>query len=138
MRGVFALAATLGAALAAALGTGTTMDMEVIGAAYNILPNDYLAAIQRKNLERVGGMTYTPEERAFAEKIRTTLAEPMLPLGSESQVQPMRTEITYASTDMGDVSWAVPTVQMTTATWVPGTPAHSWQAVAAGRIAAPV
>jgi aminobenzoyl-glutamate utilization protein B len=37
-----------------------------------------------------------------------------------------------ASTDMGDVSWRVPTVQMTAATWVPGTPAHSWQAVAAG------
>ena len=33
---------------------------------------------------------------------------------------------------MGDVSWAVPTVQLSTATWVPGTPAHSWQAVAAG------
>ena len=33
---------------------------------------------------------------------------------------------------MGDVSWRVPTVQLTAATWVPGTPAHSWQAVAAG------
>ena len=31
-----------------------------------------------------------------------------------------------------DVSWTVPTVQLSTATWVPGTPAHSWQAVAAG------
>ncbi len=37
-----------------------------------------------------------------------------------------------ASTDLGDVSWRVPTVQLTAATWVPGTPAHSWQAVAAG------
>ena len=37
-----------------------------------------------------------------------------------------------ASTDMGDVSWRVPTVQLSAATWVPGTPAHSWQAVAAG------
>ena len=34
------------------------------------------------------------------------------------------------STDVGDVSWAVPTVGLGTATWVPGTPAHSWQAVA--------
>jgi aminobenzoyl-glutamate utilization protein B len=40
--------------------------------------------------------------------------------------------MTYASTDMGDVSWRVPTVQLSAATWVPGTPAHSWQAVAAG------
>jgi aminobenzoyl-glutamate utilization protein B len=120
------------AAKGAALGTGTTMESEVIGATYNVLPNDYLAAIQRRNLERVGGVTYTAEEQAFAQSIRKTLSEPMLPLGSEATVQPIRSEITYASTDMGDVSWAVPTVQMTTATWVPGTPAHSWQAVAAG------
>ena len=40
--------------------------------------------------------------------------------------------MTYASSDMGDVSWRVPTVHLSTATWVPGTPAHSWQAVAAG------
>ena len=37
-----------------------------------------------------------------------------------------------ASTDVGDVSWVVPTVQLSAATWVPGTAAHSWQAVAAG------
>jgi len=116
----------------AALGTGTTMEMEVISAVYNVLPNDYLVSLQRKNLQRVGGVTYSADERAFAESIRKTLTEPMLPLGSESQVQPTRAEITYASTDMGDVSWRVPTVQLSAATWVPGTAAHSWQAVAAG------
>ncbi len=36
------------------------------------------------------------------------------------------------STDVADVSWATPTVGMNAATWVPGTPGHSWQAVAAG------
>jgi aminobenzoyl-glutamate utilization protein B len=120
------------AAKGAALGTGTTMEMEIIGAVYNVLPNDYLASLQRKNLLKVGGVTYTAEERAFAESIRKTLTGQLLPLGSESQVQPPRAEVTYASTDMGDVSWAVPTVQLSAATWVPGTPAHSWQAVAAG------
>ena len=120
------------AAKGAALGTGTTMDMEVVSAVYNVLPNDYLVSLQRKNLQRVGGVTYTAEERAFAESIRKTLQEPMLPLGSEAEVQPTRAEITYASTDMGDVSWRVPTVQLSAATWVPGTSAHSWQAVAAG------
>ena len=120
------------AAKGAAMGTGTTVEIETIGAVYNVLPNDYLGVIQRKNLQRVGGVTYTAEERAFAEGIRKTLSEPMLPLGSESQIQPPRDEVTYASTDMGDVSWRVPTVQLSAATWVPGTPAHSWQAVAAG------
>ncbi|MGH7677014.1 MAG: amidohydrolase [Gemmatimonadaceae bacterium] len=116
----------------AALGTGTSVERETISAVYNVLPNDYLAALQRRNLQRVGGVTYTAEERAFAESIRKTLTEPMLPLGSEAQVQPIRTEITYASTDMGDVSWSIPTVQLSAATWVPGTAAHSWQAVASG------
>ena len=50
-----------------------------------------------------------------------------------TNVQPYKTEARpYGSTDVGDVSFAVPTVGMSAATWVPGTPAHSWQAVAAG------
>ena len=120
------------AAKGAALGTDTKMEMEIIGSVYNVLPNDYLATLQRKNLERVGGVTYTPAERAFAESIRKTLSEPMLPLGSESTVVSTRGEVSSASTDLGDVSWRVPTVSMSAATWVPGTPAHSWQATAAG------
>jgi aminobenzoyl-glutamate utilization protein B len=116
----------------AAMGTGTSVEVEMIGAVYNVLPNEYLATIQRRNLQRVGGVTYSAEERAFAESLQKTLSGPMLPLGSESQIQPPRDEVTYASTDMGDVSWRVPTVQLSAATWVPGTPAHSWQAVAAG------
>ena len=38
----------------------------------------------------------------------------------------------YGSTDVGDVSWNVPTAGLRTATWVPGTASHSWQAVASG------
>ena len=116
----------------AALGTGTTVEEESTGAVYNVLPNEYLATLQRKNLLKVGGVTYSAEERAFAEAIRKTLSGQMLPLGSEAEIQPMRDGLTYASTDMGDVSWTIPTVQLSAATWVPGTPAHSWQAVAAG------
>ncbi|HBQ40362.1 MAG TPA: amidohydrolase, partial [Halieaceae bacterium] len=36
------------------------------------------------------------------------------------------------STDVGDVSWVVPTTEMRAATWVPGTAPHTWQAIAAG------
>jgi aminobenzoyl-glutamate utilization protein B len=39
-------------------------------------------------------------------------------------------EVSHGSTDVADVSWQVPTVEFSTATWVLGTPAHSWQAVA--------
>ena len=123
----------LAAAKGAALGTGTTVDHETIAAVYNVLPNEYLAQLQAKNLTRVGGVTYTSEERAFAERIRKSMTGELLPLGSEATVIPWTTfAVDPASTDVGDVSWAVPTVQLSAATWVPGTAAHSWQAVAAG------
>ncbi len=119
----------------AALGTDTTVEHEIIGGVYNLLPNDTLAAVQARNLAAVGGVTYTPEEQTFAERIQNTLAGgATLALGSQETVYKPTAETSGggASTDVGDVSWAVPTVQVVTATWVPGTPAHSWQAVAAG------
>jgi aminobenzoyl-glutamate utilization protein B len=118
------------AARGAALGTGATMDMEILGGVYNILPNSYLAGLQNKNLQRLGGIKYTDEERAFAEALRRTMLNPALPLGAQEEIRPQDAAITPASTDLGDVSWNVPTTEFTTATWVPGTSAHSWQAVA--------
>ena len=52
-------------------------------------------------------------------------------LGSEREVQPFEWQQGYASSDNGDVSWMTPMGSLVTATWVPGTAAHSWQAVAA-------
>ncbi len=116
----------------AALGTGTTMDYEVIGGTHNLLANETLARVMNAKLNEVGGVTYTPEERAFAEKIHATLISPSEALGSEAKVQPFDFERPgLGSTDVGDVSWTVPTVGLRTATWVPGTSAHSWQATAA-------
>jgi aminobenzoyl-glutamate utilization protein B len=37
------------------------------------------------------------------------------------------------STDVGDVSWVVPTVQAHCATYAIGTPGHSWQLTAQGK-----
>jgi aminobenzoyl-glutamate utilization protein B len=122
----------INAAKGAALGTGTTMELEVTGAVYNILPNEYLSSVMNKNLQRVGGLSYTPDEQKFAEEIRKTLVEaPTVALGSQEHVQPSRVgAVGSASTDLADVSWNVPTVSMTAATFVPGVPAHSWQATA--------
>jgi aminobenzoyl-glutamate utilization protein B len=116
---------------AAALGTGTRVEHEVIHGAYSLLINETLARVVDRELRAVGGFEYTPEERAFAVKIQSTLMNPK-PIESAAQVQPYRPEHQYGSTDVGDVSWLVPTAGLRTATWVPGTPAHSWQAVAAG------
>ena len=86
----------------------------------------------QKNLEKVGGVQYTNEEVTFAEQIRKTVASTSLPsISSAAEVKPYALNgLTSASTDVGDVSWVVPTAGLSTATWVPGIPAHSWQAVA--------
>jgi aminobenzoyl-glutamate utilization protein B len=115
----------------AALGTGTTVDHEIIHGLFSILPNHTLGKLVYENLKRIGGVTYTAEEQVFAEKIRETLPIPN-PLGSEKKIEPWEPRFGGASSDLGDVSWVVPTFQFTTAAWVPGTPPHSWQAVAAG------
>jgi len=120
------------AAEGAALGTGTTMEMEMTGAVWNVLPNSYLVGLMQKNLQSVGGFEYTPAERQFAELLRTSLTGNLPPIDSSNQVFTPEPGIGSASTDLGDISWNIPTVQLTAATWVPGTPAHSWQAVAAG------
>ncbi len=121
------------AAEGAALGTGTTMDYEVLGGVHSILPNETLARVMYAKLSEVGGVNYSPEERAFAEELYKSLSAPNMPLGSERSVQAFDFERPgIGSTDVADVSWNVPTVGLRAATWVPGTSAHSWQAVAAG------
>jgi aminobenzoyl-glutamate utilization protein B len=120
------------AAKGAALGTGTTMELEITGAVYNVLPNTYLSGLMNSNLDRVGGVTYTAEEIKFAEELRKTLTDPPdVQIGSQETIRPRRDgQIGSASTDYADVSWNVPSVSMTSATFVPGVPAHSWQATA--------
>ncbi len=117
---------------AAALGTGTRVEYEVIHGAFSLLPNDVLANVVDGNLRKVGGITYDAAEQAFAEKLLPTLGKTDIALGSEREIQPIGNRLGQGSTDVGDVSWTVPTIGFRAATWVPGTPAHSWQAVAAG------
>ncbi len=120
------------AARGAALGTDTKVEIDITGSVWNVLPNRYLASIMHQRLQLVGGFEYTPDERAFADTIRSSLEGPLPAIDTANQILEPEGGVGLASTDMGDVSWRVPTVQLTAATWVPGTPAHSWQAVAAG------
>ena len=120
------------AAKGAAIGTGTTMDYEIISGVHELLHVESLQRRVHRNLEKIGGYIYNDEEKAFAEKISKTLGvdldtryvEGVVPYNPEGKAG--------GSTDVGDVSFTVPTVGLNTATWVPGTSAHSWQAVAAG------
>jgi aminobenzoyl-glutamate utilization protein B len=119
------------AARGAAMGTGTTVDWEVIHGNNPLLVNEPLAKMMDAKLRQVGGVTYTEEEQKFAETIYASFDKPGNRLGSQEQVQPYDVTLGYGSTDVGDVSYATPTVGLRTATWVPGTSAHSWQSSAA-------
>jgi aminobenzoyl-glutamate utilization protein B len=120
------------AAKGAAMGTGTTMKYEMIGGTHELLPNITLQKLMYNNLKAVGGYTYTAEEKAFAEEISKTLDKPLDVANVEGVEEYDPNAKPGGSTDVGDVSFTIPTVGMSAATWVPGTSAHSWQAVAAG------
>lgn len=116
----------------AALGTGTDMEFEVIHGNHSLLPNTALAEAMHANLSRLGGIRYSAQEQAYAQEIRLSLPDSESLKGLEQQVLPSRPDPRSSSTDVGDVSWQVPTAGLRTATWVPGTSSHTWQAVAAG------
>jgi aminobenzoyl-glutamate utilization protein B len=120
------------AAKGAAMGTGTTVDWEIIHGNHSMLPSKTIATVMDKNLKVAGGVVYSKKEQEFAEKIYLTLNSPELALGSEKTIQPIKYKGSMGSTDVGDISWNVPTGEFRSATWVPGTSAHSWQAIAAG------
>ncbi len=122
------------AAEGAALGTGTTMKYDIIGGTHDLLINKTLAEVMQTNLEKVGGVSYTEAEKAFAQKLEPTFATQAPGIETATKVKPLSyvVEGNSGSTDVGDVSYAKPTVGLRGATWVPGTAAHSWQAVATG------
>jgi len=122
------------AAEGAAMGTETRMDFEVIHGLYALLPNEVLARQMYDNLQHIGGVSYSESERRFAETIQDSFAGTVPPVSSALSIREFLVEErgSGGSTDVGDVSWVVPTAGLRTATWVPGTSAHSWQAIAAG------
>ncbi len=120
------------AAEGAALGTETKMEYEIIGGTHDLLINKTLAQTMQTNLEKAGGVMYTAEEKTFAKKIQDSFLGKSASIESAAIVKSLHIEKNQGSTDVGDVSYIVPTVGVETATWVTGTSAHSWQAIAAG------
>jgi aminobenzoyl-glutamate utilization protein B len=119
-------------AQAGALATETKLEVNHLGGTMELLPNNTLAQIAKANLTALNDLKYDDEETKFAVRIRETFPDKAPPLDDISRVHDTSGRTTMGSTDVGDVSWQVPTTGFSTATWVPGTPGHSWQAVACG------
>lgn len=119
----------------AALMTGTTLEIKDIGSDANIIPNDPLAALAQKNLQEVGGYSLNAEQTKFALELQKSFGMDTPPsLDATKEIEPLRKfdpNQPAASTDVGDISWNVPTIGFSAATWPAGTAAHTWQAAAA-------
>jgi len=131
----------------AALMTETEVEFEIDKACSNIAPNMTLAAAMHENLIRVGVVPFDAQDVAFAERIRGTLTPDDIANSIETNGTPEAASavlygapvpldptprLIVGSTDVGDVSRIVPTVQMWGACFAVGTPGHSWQLVAQG------
>jgi len=131
----------------AALMTETVADVEIDKACSNIVPNMTLAAAMHENLTGIGPVPFDAQDAAFASQIRETLTAEDVAHSIEMYGTPdAASSVLYGapvpldptprliggSTDVGDVSWIVPTVQMWGACFAVGTPGHSWQLVAQG------
>jgi aminobenzoyl-glutamate utilization protein B len=118
----------------AAMGTETEVSDEIISGYYNILINETLAGLMHRKLTNIGGVAYSNQEKAFAIELINSFPPGDYKPEDALKIEKFRIEERGgpASSDVGDVSWVTPTASIATATWVPGTVAHTWQAVASG------
>jgi aminobenzoyl-glutamate utilization protein B len=131
----------------AALMTETKMEMRIISAVSNLLPNTPLEQALHGIMEELGPPHFDKADKDFAEKIRSTLTEKDIAsvyrsIGMDPTERPLADFLVpldakrnpqIGSTDVGDVSWVVPTVQVHSPTVAIGTPFHTWQVVAQGK-----
>jgi aminobenzoyl-glutamate utilization protein B len=142
----------------AAMMTGTEVEIQFIKACANIVRNTTLSQTLYDNFKDIKLPEYTAEEKTFAAEIRAGSSRPkgselsMFPAslpGREDIVRRLTDSslcdfllpwndklpdlVIPGSSDVGDVSWNVPTGQVVTACYALGTPEHSWQLVSQGR-----
>jgi aminobenzoyl-glutamate utilization protein B len=132
----------------AALMTETKVSIAVVSAVSNMLANTPLEQAMHQNMLRLGPVPFDAADRAYAAKIQATLSEEDIRSAYRRVGVPVREntplcdfivpvdsrgEPMIGSTDVADVSWAVPTIQARVATVAIGTPGHSWQLTAQGK-----
>ncbi|MRG57568.1 amidohydrolase [Phyllobacterium sp. SYP-B3895] len=138
-------------AAGAALMTETTVRSRIISGDANLVGNTPLEALMHSHLERLGPPAFDEHDHAIARKFQETFSqEDIASSYKRFDVTPKKGQALcdsifppesgdgaiVGSTDVGTVSWVVPTVQMRGATYAIGTPGHSWQLVAQGKLPA--
>ena len=117
----------------AAIMAGVDYKVNLISGIHEVLPNRVGGAAVQKNLETLGGLSYTDEELDFAYKIQAATGKPQI--GINGKISPLKATAEHpmgGSTDVGDVSFLVPVVRLGATVAPEGTPWHSWAVVACG------
>jgi aminobenzoyl-glutamate utilization protein B len=141
----FIYAWMLDIAKGAALMTGTTYDVEFLTGCYNTLPNETIGELLLEKLKVAGAPKFTEAEKALARELQETFppgsiekALQRFEMTREEMGDPLceviteprgRGKVMGGSTDVGDVSYITPTMELTACCQALGTPGHSWQNV---------
>ncbi|WP_240417266.1 M20 family metallopeptidase [Paenibacillus periandrae] len=127
----------------AALMTGTELEIQFDSGSSELIMNRTLEQLMFDKFTELGVPVFNGTEDQFAARIRATLTEAelneSLPVGLahknlSNQLEPYEplAGTFMGSTDVGDVSWKVPTAQCAVACVALGTPFHTWQVVSQG------
>lgn len=139
-----------------AMATETEVEIEFIKSCANLVPNKSLNSVLYQNLVLAPPIVYSDEDLALGKALDATLAnmpnlssvgvteaeaealeEEMAGQALFTQVLPFNAQreikVAPGSSDVGDVSWNVPTAQISATCWTLKSPAHTWQTVAIGR-----
>lgn len=115
----------------AAIMADVDYKISLVSGVHEILVNRTGAAALQKNLEYLGELGFTAEEVNFAKKIQEATGKPQI--GFDTRINPLEETLEHprgGSTDVGDVSWVVPTVRLSATVAPKDTPWHSWAVVA--------
>lgn len=134
----------------AAMMTGTTVEPIYLAGSSNVLSNEHLADLQYEVMQEIGPIHFTDEEKAYAKTINKHFGDDnrrflVNKLGVDRNLadQPLIGEVFSSndkgnvfpgSSDVGDMSWITPVSMLNTATWATCAAAHSWGAVATGKM----
>jgi aminobenzoyl-glutamate utilization protein B len=117
----------------AAIMANVDYKISLISGIYEVLVNRRGGELMQNNLELLGPITYTAEEEAFGKAIQEATGKPQL--GMDSSIRPLEATLENpggGSTDVGDVSWNVPNINLSVTVAPKDTPWHSWAVVACG------
>ena len=117
----------------AAIMADVDYKISLISGIYEVLVNRSGGEVMQKNLELLGPIDYTDEEIAFGKKIQEVTGKPQI--GMDSKIFPLKKTKEHpggGSTDVGDVSWNVPNINLSVTTAPKDTPWHYWAVVACG------